>query len=86
MSSTGRRETMDIHLADVTLHVDQSLNQNEMGKLETAIRQKEGVVSVHINPQKNHLVLVQYNPEVVHSKEFMDILQHQGLKGELIGL
>jgi copper chaperone CopZ len=77
---------MNIHLADVTLHVDQSLNSDEMGKLESAIRQNEGVVSVHINPQKSHLVLVQYNPAKVQSKAFVDILRYQGLNGELIGL
>ena len=31
---------MDIQLADVTLHIDQSLNTEELEKLEIAIRKK----------------------------------------------
>ncbi|HXK55934.1 MAG: ATP-binding protein [Gammaproteobacteria bacterium] len=77
---------MDIHLADVTLHVDQSLNPQELEKLEHAIRQKEGVVSVHVNPDKAHLIVVEYNPKKVHSGDLMSILRSQGLNGELIGL
>lgn len=77
---------MDIHLADVTLHVDQNLNPEELEKLESAIRQKEGVVSVHINPKKNHLVVVEYNPKTMNSTELVDILRTRGLHGELIGL
>lgn len=77
---------MDIHLADVTLHVDQSLSPEELERLESVIRQKEGVISVHINPQKSHLILVEYNPKNMRSKELIDILHNQGLHGELIGL
>lgn len=77
---------MDIHLADVTLHVAQNLNAEELERLESAIREKDGVVSVHINPEKTHLIVVEYNPKAVHSKELVDILHQQGLRGELIGL
>lgn len=77
---------MDIHLADVTLHVKQNLNPQELEKLENIIRQKEGVVSVHIDPKKTHLIVVEYNPKKVHSGDLITILREQGLKGELIGL
>lgn len=77
---------MDIDLADVTLHIDQNLNREEMENLENAIRHQEGVISVRINPQKNHLVLVEYNPKMMHSKELVDLLRKQGLQGKLIGL
>lgn len=77
---------MDIQLADVTLHIDQSLNTEELEKLEIAIRKKEGVISVHIDTKKNHLAVVEYNPEMVHSGELLEILHYQGLSGKLIGL
>jgi methyl coenzyme M reductase subunit D len=77
---------MDIHLADVTIHIDQNLKPEETEKLENALRNKDGVVSVHINPQKKHLIVVEYNPETMHSADLIDIVRHQGLQGELIGL
>jgi hypothetical protein len=77
---------MNIDLADVTVHIDQTLDARELGKLEEAFRAKDGVVSVHINPQKSHLVLLEYNPRKVYSGDLLSIVRHRGLKGELIGL
>ena len=77
---------MDIQLADVTLHVDQTLQAEEMSKIEEAFRQRDGIVSVHFNPQRRHLMLVEYNPQKVRSRDLIDMLRFLGLRGELIGL
>ncbi|MCB1761353.1 MAG: cation transporter [Gammaproteobacteria bacterium] len=77
---------MDINLADVTLHIDQTLRSDELERVEEAFRQHDGIVSVHINPEKRHLMLVEYNPDKIHSRDLIDILHSQGLQGELIGL
>ncbi len=77
---------MDIDLADVTLHVDQTLDDGQLKQLEAVFRKREGIVSVHINPHRRHLVLLEYNPKKVHSRDLVDILRYQGLHGELIGL
>jgi hypothetical protein len=77
---------MDINLADVTLHIDQTLQPDELAEIETVFRQRDGIVSVHFNPDKRHLMLIEYNPEKIHSRDLIDILRYQGLRGELIGL
>jgi len=77
---------MDINLADVTLHVDQTLSEAELEQLEQAFRQRDGVLSFHINPDKPHLLLLEYNPARVQARDLLDILRYQGLKGELVGL
>jgi len=77
---------MDIHLADVTLHIDQELSEDQLKGLETHFRQRDGIVSVHFNPAKPHLLLVEYNPKLVNSMDLLDILRYQGLHGELVGL
>ena len=76
----------DIDLADVTLHVDQSLSADELARLESEYRLREGVVSVHVNPDRPHLLLVEYNPRLMRAQDLLDILHYQGLEGELIGL
>ena len=76
----------DIDLADVTLHIDQALDDDTLSRLESEYRQREGVVSVRINPDKPHLLLVEYNPKLIRSRDLLDVLRYQGLEGELIGL
>ncbi len=77
---------MDIDLADVTIHIDQTLNEEEMAKLEDAFRNRMGVVSVRFNPERPHLVIIEYNPKMIGSRDLVDIPRFHGLHGELVGL
>ncbi|MCB1857771.1 MAG: ATP-binding protein [Gammaproteobacteria bacterium] len=77
---------MDIHLADITLHIDEHLSPQQMVELEDAFRQRDGIISVHFNPEKRHLIVLEYNPEKVSSRDLVAILHYHGLHGELIGL
>jgi hypothetical protein len=77
---------MDIDLADVTIHIDESLDEEGKAKLEDALRNREGVVSVLINPDRPHLVVVEYNPKVIRSRDLVDVPRFMGMHGELVGL
>jgi len=77
---------MNIDLADITLHVDETLDAEGLAKLENAFRQREGVVSVHVEQKHPHLFILEYNPKLVHSKDLLKISEFQGLHAELIGL
>jgi hypothetical protein len=77
---------MNIDLADVTLHVDESLDRDGLAELESAFRAREGVVSVHVDDNRPHLFVLEYNPKLVHSKDLVKIPEFKGLHAELIGL
>jgi hypothetical protein len=77
---------MNIDLADVTLHVDETLDSQGLNQLEDAFRQREGVVSVHVDEKRPHLFVLEYNPQLVNSKDLVKITEYQGLHAELIGL
>jgi hypothetical protein len=77
---------MDINLADVTIHIDEALDDDARNKLEEAFRDRDGVISVHINPEHPHLVVVEYNPQIIKSRDLVDIPRFNGLHGELVGL
>ena len=77
---------MDINLADVTIHIDETLDDDGRSKLEDAFRGRDGVVSVLINPERPHLVVVEYNPQIIKSRDLVDIPRFNGLHGELVGL
>lgn len=77
---------MNIDLADITLHVDEELDDEGLVQLENAFRQREGVISVHVDRKRPHLFVLEYNPKAVHSKDLVKIPEFQGLHAELIGL
>ena len=79
---------MDINLADVTLHVDEELNPQARDALEDALRQRDGVVSVHFNTNAAHphLAVIEFVPERVNSRDLLSIVRYQGYHGELVGL
>jgi hypothetical protein len=77
---------MNIDLADVTIHVDETLDSDKLTHLDAAFRERDGVVSVHVNADRPHLFILEYNPERVNSKELLGIVQAQGYHGELVGL
>ena len=77
---------MNIDLADVTLHVDETLDTAGLADLDTAIRNLDGVVSVHVNPDRPHLFILEYNPTKVSSQQLLDNVKQRGLHAELVGL
>ncbi|MEJ2692245.1 MAG: ATP-binding protein [Candidatus Thiodiazotropha sp.] len=77
---------MNIDLADVTLHVDETLDRDRLAELEEAFRQREGVVSVHVDQKRPHLFVLEYNPTMIHGIDLVKIPEFQGLHAELIGL
>jgi hypothetical protein len=79
---------MDIHLADVTLHIDEELSEEALGSLEAAFRERDGVVSVHFNTNAKHphLAVIEFNPDKVSSRDLLSIVRYQGYHGELLGL
>jgi hypothetical protein len=83
-----RGAVMDINLADVTLHVDEELSEEARSALEDALRERDGVVSVHFNTnaEHSHLAVVEFNPDKVGSKDLLSIVKFQGYHGELVGL
>jgi len=77
---------MNIDLADVTIHVDETLDPSGLTRLDSAFRELDGVVSVHVNENRPHLFVLEYNPEKVNSTDLLEVVQVQGMHAELIGL
>lgn len=77
---------MDIQLADVTLHIDETLDAARRGEIEGSLRAIDGVVSVHNPDDKPHLAIVEYNPEKTNSADILECVTSQGVHAELIGL
>ncbi len=77
---------MNIDLADVTIHVDETLDPAGITKIDSALREKDGVVSVHVEENRPHLFVLEYNPQKVNSQDLLKVIEMQGLHAELVGL
>jgi len=77
---------MDTKLAEVTVHIDESTSHNEREKLRDALLAMDGVIAAAYHDEKPHLLLIEYNPDVINSTEFVNAAKKQNLHAELIGL
>ena len=77
---------MDIQMTDVTIHIEEELAEDDLQELEDGLRQFDGVISVHHEQNRPHLMLVEYNVDLATSRGILNSLTNQGLHAELIGL
>ena len=77
---------MNVHLVDVTVHIDETLGSEERTRIDGSLRAIDGVVSVHNPDDKPHLAIVGYNPEKTDSATLLNAITAQGVRAELIGL
>ena len=73
-------------VADVTLHIDETLDEKELLALELAMRNAAGIVSVGHSDKDRHLMVVLYDPAETKSINILHSLASQGYHGELVGL
>jgi cell division protein FtsX len=77
---------MDIQLADVVVHIDQTLERERRAEIEEQLRAIDGVVSVRNPDDRPHLAIVEYNPEKTSSEMILSMVLTQGVHAELVGL
>lgn len=77
---------MRISIADIIIHIDESLPRGQVDKIEDAIRQNTCVISASAHDKTPHLMLVAYNPDCTTSKEVLDSVTKQGVHAESSGL
>jgi len=76
----------EIQLVDVTIHIDRETDVDTRGKIETALRNLHGVISVHMPNEEPHLVVVEYNPEMTKSIHMLATVRELAGHAEMIGL
>ena len=77
---------MAFQMTDVTLHIDESLDEPDLQAVENDLRGQDGVISVHHEPRRPHLMLVEYDIDASSSRAILNTVTQRGLHAELIGL
>ena len=77
---------MSTKMVDVTLHIDENVNHEDRERLRDQILIMNGVLSADHHDKHPHLLVIEYDPEVTNSSNFLEIVRQRGLHAELIGL
>lgn len=77
---------MDINLADVTVHIDESLDKTRYADIEVDLREMDGVVSVARQEKTPHILIVEFNADKLKSRDILDHVVSHKVHAELVGL
>ena len=76
---------MPIYNANVVVHIDETLSAEEINQVEQNVADVGGVVSACVHERTPHLMVVDYDPQVLSSTYLLHQLKGRGLHAELIG-
>ena len=76
---------MATKFAEVTLHIDENTSHEERERFRDDLLAMEGVIAAAYHDERPHLMLIEYNPDVINSIEFVNTAKKAGLHAELIG-
>jgi hypothetical protein len=76
---------MDVKLADITLHIDENTSHDERENFRDVLLTMDGVMAADCNDKTSHLMLIEYDPDVINSIEFVNAAKKHGLHAELVG-
>jgi hypothetical protein len=77
---------MAIQLADVIIHIDETLDQTHLERLRDRVLEQAGVMTADYRLQQRHLMVVGYDPDRNSAGNLLKAVTAQGLHAELIGL
>ena len=73
-------------IADVTVHIDETLDHSKLQDLADEVRQVGGVESVTFHDDKPHLMIVKYDPNQADASSIHKKITDKGIHAEMIGL
>lgn len=77
---------MSTDIADVIVHIDETLPVAQLKTLEDHIHEIGGVVSASNRDNQPHLISVTYDPAKVKSYDILVKVRSEGVHAELVGL
>ncbi|MGB7930936.1 MAG: ATP-binding protein [Gammaproteobacteria bacterium] len=71
--------------AEVTLHIDEETTHDQRENFRDRLLGKDGVITASCHDERPHSMLIEYDPEIINSREFLTEASNTDLHAELIG-
>ena len=75
-----------MNICDVMIHINESLSKEARSSLENAMRKVEGVISPGFQEDKEHLLVIAYNPEKTTTAILLAKAREAGYTAQLVGM
>ena len=75
---------METKWAEVTLHIDEETTHDQRENFRDRLLGKDGVIAASCHDERPHLMLIEYDPGIINSREFLAEASTSGLHAELI--
>lgn len=76
---------MNSYNANVVVHIDESLSQEQILAMERRMALETGVESACVHDRTPHLMVIDYDPRQTRSARLLGAIRNNGLHAELIG-
>jgi len=73
-------------MVDVTLHIDEDTTPDERAGLRDQLLRLNGVMKADFRDTRPHLMIVEYDPDLVASSRLLEVTEQRGYHAELIGM
>ena len=75
---------MNARLNDVLVHINETLDDEALHRLEEGIRHDAGVISVGHRPEKTHMIMVVYDTDATRASSLLHRFQERGLHAQVV--
>lgn len=72
------------HYTGLVMHIDNELDFSRRRELETSIERQEGVSSAQFNDHRPHLMLIDYDADLISSGQILNSINQNNLQAERI--
>jgi hypothetical protein len=86
LNGFARLEEKMIHFdANAVVHINDTLSNEEIHGIEKRLAGVRGIVSACAHVKTPHLMVVDYDPQTIHSRELLSHFRREGMNASLIG-
>ena len=77
---------MTDNMVDVTIHINEAVDAVEREGIQDKLRGLDGVMAAASHETTPHLMIVEYNPDLIESHQILETVVDSGVNAELIGI
>ncbi len=77
---------MSMEMVDVMLHIDENTTHDEREALRDRVLARDGVMAAAYHDNTPHLLVVEYDPDILNSQTILEAVERTGVHAELVGL
>jgi hypothetical protein len=76
----------NIHQVEIVIHVDEALTEAQRAALVSNLREHDGVELARFTAGRDHLMVIDYDSNKLHSIDILGYVKQEHVKAELIGI